>query len=599
MADALYQVVVRLTTEGSLVDKDTISKVREVDKTLDKMGSSVGTIGASFRDMLGGIVDKVADIGVGITKWGAAGAMGLVTYGVMGLNNEFEKTKISLAAIFNANGVTSNITNGLGIAQGMMQTIRKDAAALPGETGDLLAIFRSNTIPGLRAGKDVNAIEKFSANVMAAGAASGLDMATVARESGQLLAGRAGSHNILGATLFGLQGGEAQAFNQKSSAERFDFLSKGMEKYGAAIGLYSKSFDGLSSTLYDNTKNYLRLATEPVFEKVKGALGGINDWMSTHDVQIQRMMQKIGDKIAEEFERGERAVLKWGPPILHFGEVLETRVLHVFQKLEPMAERFGKVFEKALSDPNGTIDKFGHLLELSAATKLAGPLAGLGEGVAGIAGASGGVAAGVGAGVAAAGAFDIYAMMQAVEHSKFAQEKWLDVTNKTADAMEHLVSIGVKVEPALDAVVDKMGEGMLFVMDSFVSQADSWISTFDTITTKLGSWFKSDLPSQIQLVLGFSKKPELGPDEVVKIDRDAVIPLMHGMARYGTTAEADEKKKKVSGGGGVYVARIEMVVNQNGDANRVARAVIDKISDMRRYPTSSRNVRNFSSSSDR
>src|ERR1019366_9327127 len=142
----------------------------DLDKSVSKIGGTIGGLGRSFTEMFSGVVDKVAEVGVGIAKWGTIGALGVVTLGVTKLNAEFEKTQISMAAVFNANGVSSNINSGLGIAKDMMTQIRKDAAALPGETGDLIGIFRANTIPGLRAGADIKGFEKFSANVMAAGA---------------------------------------------------------------------------------------------------------------------------------------------------------------------------------------------------------------------------------------------------------------------------------------------------------------------------------------------------------------------------------------------------------------------------------------------
>src|ERR1041385_4740666 len=105
---------------------------------LNGLGSSLSKIGGDIRGAFEGAVESVASVAEGLVKLGAVAAMGAVTYGVVKLNNELEKTKISLATIFNAEGITNGMEEGLTLSSAVMTRMRKDAAELPGEFEDLV-----------------------------------------------------------------------------------------------------------------------------------------------------------------------------------------------------------------------------------------------------------------------------------------------------------------------------------------------------------------------------------------------------------------------------------------------------------------------------
>jgi len=218
VADVTYKVEVELSTKGNLASKlgGFASKAESLDGLFAKVGGAASKIGDAFE----GAVEKAASLAGTMAKLGGAAAIGALAYGVVGINNELEKTEISLAAIFNANGIT-NFTGGMALAADQMAKMRRDAAALPGETRDLVGIFRMVSVPGFQAGGTVDELRKLSGSAMAAGSVMGLPMEQVARETAMLLQGRAGGHNVLGMDL----GITAHGFNEKSAAERLKIVT--------------------------------------------------------------------------------------------------------------------------------------------------------------------------------------------------------------------------------------------------------------------------------------------------------------------------------------------------------------------------------------
>ena len=166
---------------------------------------------------------------------------------------------------------------GMSVASSVMAQMRKDAAALPGEFRDLVGIFKTISVPGFQAGASIDQIRSLAAQAMAVSQVMGLPMEQASREMAMLLEGRAGApHNVLGMRMAGLGGERAEAFNKMPAADRLETVRKELEKFAPAIEAYSHSFEGLSSTLVDNAKRFLGLATAPIFDRIKGVLSDAN-----------------------------------------------------------------------------------------------------------------------------------------------------------------------------------------------------------------------------------------------------------------------------------------------------------------------------------
>src|SRR5579883_673228 len=266
-ADVTYKVEIELSTKGNLA-----RELGGLGGRADALDSAFAKIGAT----LDSAIDRAASLVSTMAKIGAVGAGAAITYGVVKLNNELEKTQIALGAIFKANNLTSDIEGGIGLAGGVMKDMRRDAAALPGEFKDLVGIFKTVSVPGFQAGASIDELRKLSAHAMAVSAVVGLPMEQTARELAMLMEGRAGAHNVLGMRLAGLGGDRAEAFNKLPAAERLAAVRADLEKFAPAIEAYSHSFEGLSSTLIDNAKRFLGAATLPLFDRIKTALSDAN-----------------------------------------------------------------------------------------------------------------------------------------------------------------------------------------------------------------------------------------------------------------------------------------------------------------------------------
>lgn len=573
------------------------------------ISSAASEIGGRLSDAFTGAVEKAADIAMTLGKLGAVAGIGAAVYGVASLNSELEKTQIALADIFTANGVTANLTDGMGMASGMMAQIRKDAAALPGETSDLAQIFKMAAIPGIQAGADPKALEKLSANAMAFGmGVANLDGATVARELSMLISGRAGSHNVLGLQLAALGGDKAKEFNHMSSSQRLAVLTKEFEKHAGSIKLFSASFEGLSSTLKDNAKLFLASATKPLFDHVKGTLGAMNGWFEGDGKgHIGTFAGMLGDRLAEAWDTGVNAIERWWPAIRTFALAAYEEIAGIWKNIEPTVARIGASIRESLGD-GSAIDRIENVLKLYAAMKVGTPMMGAfssgasmlggGGGVGLAAGALGSAAALIALAAAAGEAKALYD--QSSENHKAA----VDAASSLASSFDGLVAqLNISVSPALE----RFGIGATNYAATLVrsltpntaaqDDQEEYASYLATMSKLQRGGGRGDLiaAEDARHLQYIKDHPHLNDTEGVSIDRNMDLGAGTFVKRMGESiAEAQHKvTPKLHGGGGTNIAHLQINVNGNDSPSRVARIVMQKIAETSRYPTSSRNATNW------
>jgi len=429
-ANLTYLVEIELATKGSLVNagiEEASGKVAGLDKSMGGLTAASKDLASSYLDVgrsivgaFTGVMDSVVDLGMGLATLGATTAFGGLMYGAFSLNNELEKTTMSIASILQAAGQVPDIGTGLEKSASIMTSMRKDAAALPGEFQDLIGIFRTIATPGFNLGMDEKSLEKFSSRAMAAGAVMGLRSDMVGRELSQALEGRVGGHNVF-ATRLGITGAEAEKFRGLKPEERVAALEKQLTKYDGAVQAFGSSFEAQSSTAIDNMKLFGVEASKPLFEKGKVALAEINKWFDENQGTVTHYANAVGELIRDGFDKGRLVLLEYGPAFITFAENAYDRLKGIFIEAKPYLEAFGEKMKEILSDP-GTIDKIITALKLYAAIKVGGALmdaggpvggvakagwafaqagGGIGSGLGGIGGALGG-AGGLAGGVAGA-----------------------------------------------------------------------------------------------------------------------------------------------------------------------------------------------------
>jgi len=597
--DLTYRLVVDMSARGTLGPSlDTLGRRgSDLDGLFGRLGQGASAIGGKLSSAFEGAVEKAADLAATVATLGAAAGFGAVTYGVAHLNNELEKTQISLAAIFGANGQTADMTQGMRRAADVMNDMRKDAAQLPGEFKDLVGIFQTAAIPAFRAGMNIDSVRTLSSKVMAVGAITSLPMAQTAREFAMLMEGRAGAHNVLGMRLAGLSGDAAHQFNAKLPAERVKVLTQALDKFAPAIAIYANSFDGLSSTMVDNAKRFLGVGTSGLFEKVKGAMAEANAWYDKNQDSAMGWARTLGFHLEHGWDVGRRKIEEWGPLIVHFAEAAEGRLARISVRIGPVIERLEGGAKGLLANPERTLDKLGTVGALYGASKVAGPLTSL----AGEAGGLFAAAPEVGAAVAVGGAgiaAGVYAILDAVEHNEHAAANLGEAGEHLGVAVERIGHAFEVAGPLIDLygtlltnALELMAHGVEIAAKVIAEAADHAKAQWDLVFHPYG-----DAPEKAQQAADQKLNDEMMAE--IRKRRDVEVdPRLGAMAR-AALEQAQKAPKTVTGagggGGGTHIQRVEIVVSSNQDPSRIARLTVERLQEISRFPTSSRNVRNFS-----
>jgi hypothetical protein len=620
LSDATYQVEIQLSTKGNLASSlgGLTGHAASLDTSFANVGASVSALGAS----LDSAVDRAAGLAITLAKIGGAAIGAGLTYGVVKLNNELEKTGIALAAIFQANGITSNIDQGLGVAADVMAQMRKDAAELPGEFQDLASIFKTISVPGFQAGASITELRKLSAMAMASGAVMGLPMEQTGRELAMLMEGRAGAHNTLGMRLAGLGGDRAKEFNHLAAPERLAAITKELERFAPAINAYKTSFDGLSSTLVDNAKRFLSTATSPLFDRVKDTLAGINAWFDSNEGGVDAFAAHLGERIGAAYDVGLAKIEKWAPAVEAFAAGAEKTIGALWAKLPgdsaeskaaSLAEMYGgaKLGAAGLGIAGGALSSAPLLDRLIRTTGLAGKNAPEGaawdamagrfrDGVSGqfVGGQAGGLAellanpevlaaAGVAATALAAALVGIGGAFHAItdESSWFhdrAVALWGEIMEKGDAALSALVDSAEQLMPVALFLADALGTDLLtslMLVATGAAEAANAIHVFV-------DWM-AEVVGALGIVLSKGKHHSVKRvgDDATSFAKTAVdVMNKHAATRAGGGG----------GGGGTHIARVEITVTTNDDPSRIARLVYSDLSNLARHRTTSPDVRNFS-----
>lgn len=323
MSSTKHSVVIDMQTKGDLglaglsrgharLSDAIVSGRRESQSFTDSFISGVNKVGASVM----GLGMQIAQVGGKTAFAGVVTGAGLAAYGVAGLNKELESTKISLGAIYSAQGISEGLSAGITLAGENVKEMRRLAAKLPGEFDDLLTIMATTATSAFQAGVGEKDQLQLSAKFMAAGVVAQMPLDQVAREAAALIEGRSGAQNTLGMRLMGLSGDSAEQFNQLSMSDRMARLNTELDKYAGAMDVFSNSFEGLSSTTLDAGKEWLRAATEPLFGRAKDELKAANRWLDENEALVNSWSNYVGQNLASAFDEGISLARDVGPALL-------------------------------------------------------------------------------------------------------------------------------------------------------------------------------------------------------------------------------------------------------------------------------------------
>ena len=627
MADLTYNVLVNLSASGLSSFGGHLTgataSIGMLNRAASDLTSTVRTVAGGLTGAFEGAVESAVRLGATVAAVGAVGAFAAIAGSVSGLNSKLEETQISLATIFTANGISSNMTKGLGASAILMDQMRRDAADLPGEFKDLVNIFQMAAMPGLRAGLSANQLEKMSSQVMAAAAASGVEMPTAAREFGMLLGGRAGAHNVLGMKVFGLAGQAAKDFNELDAAKRVEFLSKGFEKFAPAIEVYKNSFIGLSSTLKDNFLRLSQAATAPIFERVKEVLKGANKFFDENKTEVMHWANMIGDALSDAFDTGLKKIREWYPYIKTFAISAFHEIEGVWRRIEPIVAKVANHLKFSLGD-GSALAMLGKIAGLYGASKATSALGGIASLVPSpstlmmLEGAGGGIGAG-GAGasltsllanpaslavvasaiVGIAGALTVsYGIFTGLNSSvsffnESMQGSLFWISEFSTKVGTDLVSAFETAKPAIDDFSQFFGANFLNTL-TMVAQAAAFASG------KLNE-MSSFMMDTGRSVAAYVEKELRGLGINADLTHRGVGRGESMMNRWGDrlpevldTGKSDTDKilnktlDAVAGRAGTHIQKVEIVVTSNQDPSRIARLTVEEIKRLGQFAKSSR-----------
>ncbi len=583
-AEIAYKLLVDMGVRGSLgpqMDRAG-AKAKGIDDHFKKIGTSFGSaIGSAAAG-----IERLGDAAIGAVasagRWAAAGAAAGAAYGVH-LNSELEKSKLSLGAIFTAQGITDGMGNGLKMASATIKEMRKDAAMLPGEFSDLLSFFKLGATPAFNIGASTKDLEKLSANAMAAAAATGVQMDQAAREFAQLLQGRAGAHNVFGSML----GLRAENFNHLSGGERLKAIQEALGKYQGSIAEYGKSFDALSSTMRDNAKETLRRATAPIFTRIKEQLSTANTWFDSNQEKVGRFADRVGESLQHGFDVGRQKIAEWWPAIQTFAANARAEFEKIWATVGPLLAKLESFAKQGLADPKlfSRIEGAGRLYAGAKLGTMAAPAFSGASGLLGELGVAAGPAAiGLAAvAVSAEGAFNVLTDSSNEWHNTATK-----LAKETAGHMGGAADQWAKIGVSAQKVADIMGVGLLYGIEQVSATLESLGWAANQASTGLKFLYdKLDLSKHFMT----SAEPPSGERAPKMLGQILAGREDEESRRYH--AESTTKKGAGGGGGGTHIQKVEIVVTSNQDPSRIARMTADRLQDISRFPTSSSRARNW------
>lgn len=572
MSDVRYVVEIDYLTRGNLqLPNQLVGKMGEIDSLTEGLTSKLGSVGSAF----GGIASSIVAAGIDVAILGATAAVGGLIYAVAGLNNELEQTQIGLAAVFQRQGFAQDMNQGMAEASTLMDKMRKDAAALPGEFKDLVGIFQTIANTGYGSGMTTRQLESFAAKTMAAGAIAHMPMHLVGPEMAQLLAGTAHSRNLLWQRMGMSQEMNVHDFNKLSSSKRRQLIEANLPD-DEMIKTFQRSFEGGWTTIIDNSKRTVSGLASHLFDSVKGVFNKVNDWYSTNGEAIAHWAEHVGDRIATGFEIA----------------------VGYAEKLAPLMKRVADYMEHG--------DIAGDLKKLAiGGTAFGAGAAGLG--LAGSIGAAAGAAglpalpftAIIDAGMIA-DAIALHGALTALTDatSKYHREAvklWEDIETGFGGAMDKIRSAWEELKPATSEFSEWLGVTLMGRLKSLITGINDVLSMGIRMLEKLH-------------ILTPESSTKTGVDEVFERHNRGGFGLANNGASFGIAQGLDtglppklvpdflDKQGKTNFNIQNHTTNIHQVnfnITQTSDPSRIARLTVDQLNLLARHPKRAQLAPNF------
>jgi hypothetical protein len=598
-----YDVVLRLSTSGSLTSQvGAVGSVAEkAEKAVSRVGGAFESVGSKVSSVITSITSSVESVAVGLAKWGGAGVLaGIagITYSVNNLNGQLEQTTISLGAIFNAQGLTGNFAGGMSLAADQVKKMMKDVETLPGTFGQLAQLMQTTATTGIGAGMNANQLRRFAGRTMLIGSivAPTIDNNLLSKEIVNLMAGKAGTHNILGLRL-GLQGEEAKKLNAMAPEERLAKLNEIYDKYKDATDAIAHSWKAVTTTMKGNVLyDILQPVTKPLFDNVKADMIRINDYFTDHEERIGEIISKVSHELAGAWDNASSLVERVGDRVRGIEPGIDNLSSGWIKIANAIGDAVKWVEKLNVSKIEDAAMKAG---KMYLAMKIAPTAISLATGAGNI-GAIGGEAAGIALGgpaailaMAAAAGIAAGALHNLADKASPYHEAAVSDAKNISENLK-LINRDIGTGGLLGSVGDFLGGGAMGIAsgmsDIFAAGADL-AAEFAHITHQL-SPFGEALRHTVHIGIGYDRE-NASAAEKLALDRANVSMMSNPMFIRPSNALAEQEGQRDKSDDlnkrnfGTNIQKVEIVVKGSDDPTRVARNVVELLKRVGKHKTTS------------
>ena len=276
--------------------KDNIrDQLKGIDTATSQVTSGAARMEAALNNAGGGALTlKNQLLGVG-----AALGVGFSAQKLIDLGSNFEDTALSIAGNIKAFNLAATFEEAKQAGSDALDTINKKAAALPGEAGEYIQVFKTALPKAIESGmKDIGKISDFTSQFAAVAISNQIDATQAGFDLMRMLSGQAGldvrSYTMLAPHI----GMAAQQFNRLNAEERRFRIEGALSKFSEQLAAAGDTYSAKIGEAQGRVKELLRLGSEPFFEGIKTALTEMNSWLEVNKKALIDMGNLIAEKIA-------------------------------------------------------------------------------------------------------------------------------------------------------------------------------------------------------------------------------------------------------------------------------------------------------------
>lgn len=279
----------------------------QTGKNADKLGDKADKAGKKVAGSGGSAAAAFAGVNRALALAGAY-LGGRALYGkLIQFNAQAEESRNQIAGML-ATTKKTDFNDELKTADGLLASLSKRAASLPGTTAEYVAMLGNITQPITDAGLGVKDLEDMTVAAVVAAKAYGEHADVAARDIGQALRGQFHADDpFLGKLLApaGFKGEEGrQKFNAMSADQRAKVLkealtSKQMMQMAEAQG---DTFSGQLATFQDAFAKFFGMVGKPLFSALTQTLRNANKWIEANQERINALADAIGDALSQAFD---------------------------------------------------------------------------------------------------------------------------------------------------------------------------------------------------------------------------------------------------------------------------------------------------------